>query len=157
MLILEKINRCLARLDESPVAYMPNNNKSPVYLFLVENLNRTKKYNVIAVFENNILEVKRIFNEGQEWEPYVLTNRCGGYLNASPNLSNQIFVDNPDLVEYIKNCRDLDENSRVRRLIICCYEHHLRIPLRVRESLRRRGYRVVEGRIIDIFDKSVSE
>lgn len=52
----KEINRCLARLDESPVAYMTNNNKSPVYLFLVENLNRTKKYNVIAVFENNILE-----------------------------------------------------------------------------------------------------
>lgn len=38
-----------------------------------------------------------------------------------------------------------------------CYEHHLRVPLIVRESLRRRGYRVVEGRVLDIYDKSVSE
>lgn len=143
----KEVNRCLTRLNEIPVAYMQNS-KSPVYLFLIENLNRTKRYNIIAVLENNILELKRIFNEGQEWEPYVLTNRCGGYLNAIPNQSNQIFVNNPDLVNYIKSNKDLDENSRICKLINRCYEHHLRVPLRVRESLRRRGYRIVEGRVL---------
>ena len=143
----KEIRNCLNHLDMAPIAFMQNS-KLPVYLFLIENLNRTKKYNIIAVLENNILELKRIFNEGQEWEPYVLTNRCGGYLNAIPNQSNQIFVNNPDLVSYIKSNKDLDENSRICKLINRCYEHHLRVPLRVRESLRRRGYRVVEGRVL---------
>ena len=154
----KEIKNCPNHLDKAPIAFMQNS-KLPVYLFLIENLNRTKKYNIIAVFDSNnsSLEIKRIFNEGQEWEPYVLTNRCGGYLNAIPNQSNQIFVNNPDLVSYIKSNKDLDENSRICKLINRCYEHHLRVPLRVRESLRRRGYRVVEGRVLDIYDKSVSE
>ena len=51
----------------------------------------------------------------------------------------------------------LDTNKARISNLYYCYEHHLRVPLRVRESLRRSGYRVIEGHIIGLYGKAVSE
>ena len=96
---------------------------------------------------------------------YVLSNS----IDIDINLNEPIFgmsglIRDEERRKLINKVRlsgyKLPDNSE-RRLIIAralyCYEHHLRIPLRVRESLMRRGYRIVEGRVLDRYGQVISE
>ena len=144
------IKNCCDRVNEQAIAFMRDDEKSPVYAFHIQNPTKTKNYYLVCVLKGNILEGNALFNGSSLFVPYVITNNASSYLNAIPNPDHQLFIDNKNLIEPTDNDVVEDEKneeysytlslySRIKQ----CYENHKRVSLPMRQLCHSYGY-VVE-------------
>ncbi len=161
----QALKNCVNRINERPIAFM-RDNESPVYAFHIQNPSRSKNYYFICILNGNVLEGRALLCGSSLVPDFILTKKKSDYLNAKPNPNYQMFIDNPNLIEYTLNGKtdsDSNDNSNndssndstydskiylITQFTKKCCENHKRVSLSMRKYLYRSGYVITENRII---------
>ena len=96
----KSLKNCINRINETPIAFMRDSEKSPVYAFHIQNPSKTRDFYFVCILRENILDGKALLCGSSLLIDFVITNKNPNYLNALPNTDHQIFIDNPNLIEY---------------------------------------------------------
>ena len=117
----KSLKNCINRISEIPIAFMRDNEKSPVYAFHIQNPSKTRDFYFVCVLRENILDGKALLCGSSLLADFVITNKKSNYLNALPNPNHQIFIDNPNLIEYTIDgaINNKDENLFLDLDLLC--------------------------------------